>query len=249
MADKPNRVLTHTRAVITELARSGPLSPADIASELGIPRPSAYRLLTALTHEGLTVQGVDGRFGLSTRWLSFGQSALSSASSWFTRDDLLEELRDSTGLTVFLSVPRPGQTVCIRGLHGRSYNILVLRPGGSLPLHLGGVGRTTLAFGSEDAEKYLSDAPFEAVTDYSLVTRAALEDDIATSRADGATLSDQDVTLGVAALAVPVFGGGQLQAALSVAGRREDVVDHVPALRERLIDVATQIGSGVPQPH
>jgi IclR family transcriptional regulator, acetate operon repressor len=249
VAEKSNRVLKHTRAVIGELARSGALTPADVASELGIPRPSAYRLLTALTHEGLTVQAADGRFSLSTRWLSFGESALRSASSWFTRDDLLEELRDSTGLTVFLSVPRPGQTVCIRALHGRSYNILVLRPGGSLPLYLGGVGRVTLAFGSEDAEKYLADAPFEPVTEYSLVTRSELEDDIATSRADGATLSDQDVTLGVAAVAVPVFDGGQLQAALSVAGRREDIVDNVPALRERLIDTAAQITGGSARRH
>jgi DNA-binding IclR family transcriptional regulator len=164
------------------------------------------------------------------------------ASSWFTRDDLLEQLRDGTGLTVFLSVPRLGKTVCIRRLHGRSYNILVLRPGGSLPLYLGGVGRITLAFGTEDAATYLAGAPFEPVTEYSLVTRAELEDDVATSRADGATLSDQDVTLGVAAVAVPVFDGGKLRAALSVAGRREDVVDDVPELRRRLVDAAAQIG-------
>ncbi len=241
MAEKSNRVLTHTRAVITELARSGPLTAADIARELGIPRPSAYRLLTALNHEGLTTQDADGRFGLATRWLAFGESALRSASSWFTRDDLLEELRDSTGLTVFLSVPRAGQTVCIRRLHGRSYNILVLRPGGSLALYLGGVGRITLAFGSQDVQAYLANAPFEPVTDYSLTTRAELEADIATSRAAGATLSDQDVTLGVAAVAVPVFDGGELQAALSVAGRREDVIDRVPDLRARLTDAAAQI--------
>jgi len=243
VAEKSNRVLRHTRAAIEELARTGPLTTADIARELGIPRPSAHRLLAALTHEGLTTQGTDGRFGLTTQWLTFGESALRLASAWFTRDDLLEQLRDGTGLTVFLSVPRPGQTVCIRRLHGRSYNILVLRPGGSLPLYLGGVGRITLAFGTEDATTYLADAPFEPVTEYSLVTRAELEADVATSRADGATLSDQDVTMGVAAVAVPVFDGGKLLAALSVAGRREDVVDDVPELRSRLFDAAAQIGS------
>ena len=242
MAEKSNRVLRHTRAGIEELARTGPLTAADIARELGIPRPSAHRLLAALTHEGLTTQGADGRFGLTTRWLNFGESALRLASSWFTRNDLLEQLRDGTGLTVFLSVPRPGKAVCIRRLHGRSYNILVLRPGGALPLHLGGVGRITLAFGNEDAATYLAGAPFEPVTEHSLVTRAALENDVATSRADGATLSDQDVTLGVAAVAVPVFDGGELRAALSVAGRREDVVDKVPELRGRLADAAAQIG-------
>jgi IclR family transcriptional regulator, acetate operon repressor len=242
VAEKSNRVLRHTRAAIEELARSGPLGPPDIARELHIPRPSAYRLLAALVHEGLATQTADGRFGLSTRWLAFGDGALRSASSWFTRDDLLEQLRDETGLTVFLSVPRNERTVCIRRLHGRSYNILALHPGGSLPLYLGGVGRITLAFGSVDVEKYLAQAPFEPVTGYSLVARAQLEADIATSRANGAALSDQDVTLGVAAIAVPVFAGGELEAALSVAGRREDVVDNVDRLRTLLADTATQIG-------
>lgn len=242
MAEKPNRVLRHTRAAIEALARSGSLAPPDVARELHIPRPSAYRLLAALAHEGLTTQDADGRFGLSTRWLAFGDAALRSASAWFTRDDVLDRLRDETGLTVFLSVPRHDRTVCIRRLHGRSYNILVLRPGGSLPLHLGGVGRITLAFGTEDVAEYLAHAPFEPVTDYSLVTRAQLEADIATSRADGAALSDQDVTLGVAAIAVPVFADGELEAALSVAGRREDVVDNQDRLRSLLVDAAAQIG-------
>lgn len=242
MAEKSNRVLRHTRAVVEELARSGPQTPADVARQLDIPRPSAYRLLSALAHQNLVLQRPDGQFALSTRWLQFGDAALRSASAWFHHDDLLEDLRDRTGLTVFLSVPREDRTVCIRRLHGRSYNILVLRPGGSLPLHLGGVGRVSLAFGTQDARNYLDQAPFKPVTEFSLVTRAQLEADIQTSRSNNATLSDQDVTLGVAAVAVPVFTRGVLQASLSVAGRREDVIDRVDPLRALLTDVADRIG-------
>lgn len=242
MAEKSNRVLRHTRATVEELARLGPQSPADVARLLDIPRPSAYRLLAALAHENLVLQSPDGQFSLSTRWLQFGDAALRSASAWFYHDDLLEDVRDRTGLTVFLSVPRDDRTVCIRRLHGRSYNILVLRPGGSLPLHLGGVGRVSLAFGTQDVGHYLDRAPFEPVTEFSLVTRAQLEADIQTSRSNNATVSDQDVTLGVAAVAVPVFTQDILQASLSVAGRREDILGRVDPLRTLLTDVADRIG-------
>ncbi|MBM9468540.1 IclR family transcriptional regulator [Nakamurella leprariae] len=236
-------MLRHTRAAVEALAHAGALPPADLARRLGVPRPSVYRLLTALAHEGLVVPSADGSFALGTRWLGFGEAALRSASSWFDRDDLLEELRDRTGLTVFLSVPRPDRTVCIRRLHGRSYKILVLRPGGSLPLHLGGVGRISLAFGPQDADEYLDRAPFDPVTEHSLVTRPELEADIETSQATGATVSDQDVTIGVAAIAVPVLDGGALLAALSVAGRREDILGRVDVLRRSLTEAAGQMGS------
>lgn len=242
MVDKPNRVLRHTRSTVEALARSGPLAPPDLARELGIPRPTAYRLLASLASENLVEQGPDGRFTPTTRWLQFGDAALRAASAWFHRDDVLEALREHTGLTVFLSVPRPGRTVCVRRLHGRSYNILVLRPGGSLPLHLGGVGRVTLAFGTGGEHAYLEQGPFAPATEFSLVTREQLVADVATSRADGSTLSDQDVTIGVAALAVPVVVRGDLRAALSVAGRREDIVDRVEQLRGLLVEAAERIG-------
>lgn len=234
MAEKLNRVLRHTRAAVEELAHAGPQAPADVARKLGIPRPSAYRLLAALAHEELVTQTADGRFELSPSWLRFGDAALAAASAGFHRDDLLEQLRDETGLTVFLSVPRDDRTICVRRLHGRSYNILVLRPGGSLPFHLGGVGRASLAFGATDVESYLAEAPFDAMTPYSLTTRADLEADIAKTRADGVTLSDQDVTIGVAALAAPVMGDGRILAAVSIAGVREDVLGDLERLSAQL---------------
>lgn len=240
--EKSNRVLRHTRAVVELMANGGSLTAADAARELDIPRPSAYRLLSALSHAGLAKLDDEGSVSLTNVWLSLGDAALRAASAWFTRDDVLERIREQTGLTVFLSVPRAGRTVCIRRLHGRSYQILVLQPGGSLPLHLGGVGRVTLAFDADTATGYLDNPPFDPATPYSLTTREQLDDDIRLTRREGATLSDQDVTLGVAALAIPVFGpDDRFVAALSVAGRREDVLMRVPALKTMLLDGVQEI--------
>lgn len=244
--DKPNRALTHARATVELLAKASPLAPPDIARELGIPRPSAYRLLAALVHAGLAVQTAEGQFALSTEWLRISDAALRAALEWFHGDALLQQLRESTGLTVFLSLRRENRTVCVRCLHGRNYKILALLPGGSLPLHLGGVGRITLAFGVDNPEAYLASAPFEPVTPQSLVTRDVLERDVEHSRLEGVTLSDEDVTLGVAALAVPVFGPeGSFVAALSVAGRREDVLSHVNDLSNQLKATAAAISEQV----
>ncbi|HEY8589188.1 MAG TPA: helix-turn-helix domain-containing protein, partial [Naasia sp.] len=153
-SDKPSRVLAQVDAAVRYLAEVGAASAPDLAKGIGIPRPSAYRLMSALLQAGLASQAGDGTVALTTSWLGLSAAAQAAAVPWLRSEDTLSDLRDSTKLTVYLSVPRPGRTVCVRRLHGQGVQVLVLKPGGSLPLHLGGVGRVTLAFGAEPVEQY-----------------------------------------------------------------------------------------------
>jgi IclR family acetate operon transcriptional repressor len=235
--------LTSLRAAVDSLAGSGPLTPPELAKKIGIPRPSAYRLIGALVQDGLAIQHPDGAVSLSTKWLRFGDQALATAAPWFHSDDLLHDLRDSTRLTVFLSIPRPQRTVCIRRLHGQGVQVLVLQPGGSLALHLGGVGRITLAFGPEDPEEYLTAHHPERFTPRSLESRKAILEDVAMSRQQGYCVSDEDVTMGVGAVAAPVLTpSGDFLAALSVAGRRDDIIGHEDDLARDVMATARKIG-------
>lgn len=245
-AEGTSRVLGHCRNAVEALAATGPMTAPEVAKAIGVPRPSAYRLLSALTHAGLAVQHPDGSVGLSTAWLALGDSALHSAVAWFTRDDVLGTLRDETRLTVFLCIPKPDRTVCVRRLHGKSVQVLVLKPGGSLPLHVGGVGRITLAYGAQSLDDYLSRVDPQPITEYTIVDPAALRADIALSRERGYCNSDNDSTVGVAAIAVPVFAtNGDFLAALSVAGRREEVLDDSEQLARRLEDAAGVITASI----
>jgi len=225
MIDQGNKVLRRADECVTVLSEHGPLTAPDLASHLGIPRPSAYRLASALVHSGLADQDDAGMISLSTKWLWLGDRALASAAGGVETDDALLQLRDATGLTVFLALPRAASAVCIRTLHGDSFQILVLKPGGELSLHLGAVGRVVLAYGPQDTEAFLQAAPHPPATPHSLVAREELEADVLRSREQGYTVSDEDVTIGVAAIGVPILDAeGALIAAVSVAGRREDVL-------------------------
>ncbi|HEY8588824.1 MAG TPA: IclR family transcriptional regulator C-terminal domain-containing protein, partial [Naasia sp.] len=73
--------------------------------------------------------------------------------------------------------------------------------------------------------------------------RAALVEDVRLTRERGFCISDQDVTLGVAAVAVPVPGDDELLAALSVAGRREDIVGREDSLADSLAATARKLVS------
>ena len=60
--------------------------------------------------------------------------------------------------------PRANESVCVDWARGQAINVLLLKPGRSLPLFAGAAGRVTLAFGQDDPEAYLANAPFDAYT-------------------------------------------------------------------------------------
>ena len=65
--------------------------------------------------------------------------------------------------------------------------------------------RVALAyFEDADAERYLAGAPFPAYNENTLVSVEQLREDIRLTRERGYALSDEDVTLGVGAVGVPI---------------------------------------------
>jgi DNA-binding IclR family transcriptional regulator len=143
--------------------------------------------------------------------------------------------------------------VCVDWAPGRGIGILVLRPGRSLPLHAGGAGRAVLAFGGLDLDAVLAAAPFERLTPATLVTAAQLRADVADSRRQGHVVSDEDVTVGIGAVAVPVLdGSGVLRGCLSLGGLSADVrrrrEEFLTALHGAVAAVRPAGGRGVDGP-
>jgi DNA-binding IclR family transcriptional regulator len=226
----PMKLLANAREVIKLLSVRGPSSPAEIAEQLGTPRSSVYRLVEGLAAVDLVSIGADGQAELHLKWLHLADAARSAMSEWSAAGAALEGLAAETGLTAFLSVPVGREAVCVDWVPGRGIGVLVLRPGGSLPLYAGGAGRVVLAFGTDDVEQAITEIERPKLTPWTRTTREELLDDVETSRRQGYVHSDQDVTAGIGAIAVPVFGArGQLSGCLSVAGLASDVSASVEA--------------------
>jgi len=224
------KLLANAREVIELLSVRGPSSPAEIAEQLGTPRSSVYRLVEGLAAVDLVSIGADGQAELHLKWLHLADAARSAMSEWSSASVALQGLAEETGQTAFLSVPVGRESVCVDWVPGREMGVLVLRPGGSLPLYAGGAGRVVLAFGTDDLEQALTEMERPKLTPWTKTTREELLDDVETSRRQGYVHSDQDVTTGIGAIAVPVFGArGQLSGCLSVAGLASDVSASIEA--------------------
>ena len=221
--DRPMGILAKAADVTELLAARGPLGPADIADEVNMPRSSVYRLADALGQAQLTETMADSRIRLTLRWLRLADATRASVTEWSQARTVLDELAETTGQTVFLSLPRGDEAVCLDWARGRAINVLILKPGRSLPLYAGAAGRVTLAFREEGSDDYLAKAPFPKLTPRTLTTAAQLRRDVAETRDRGFSISDEDVTIGIGALGVPLFSGsGRFRGALSMGGLAED---------------------------
>lgn len=206
----------------------GESSAAEIAEAIGEPRSSVYRLLSSLQTEGLVEPGSRrGRYRLGFKLLALGSAVVARFDERQVALPAMERLHEVTGETVFLCVPRRDEAVCIERLAGKRVQSLALRLGGSLPLHAGAAPRALLAFRPEEEwEAYIErNTPLVRFTPSTPDTPTALRKLLRETRAQGYALSDQDVTVGVAAVGVPVFDyRGEVRAALSFSGVRESVL-------------------------
>jgi DNA-binding IclR family transcriptional regulator len=138
----------------------------------------------------------------------------------------MEQIHEATGETVFLCIRRGFEAVCIDRIDGKRVQSLALKLGGALPLYAGAASRALLAFESEALrEEYVEAGPFEALTPKTPTDAAAVRELLREVRRTGVSISDQDVTLGIAAVGAPIFGfDGQVRAALSTSGIRDAIL-------------------------
>lgn len=100
-----------------------------------------------------------------------------------------------------------------------------------------------LAFQQPDPEALIADAPLPALTPRTLVDADALRADIAATRKRGYSVSDEDVTVGIGALGVPVRDArGAVRASLSLSGFaeaiREAEEEYVGVLRDAVTRIS-----------
>ncbi len=238
-------VLAKAAALLDRLAEDGEATAARIAELTGEPRSTVYRLLASLQRLGMVEPGSRrGTYRLGLELLRLGSAVVSRFDERQAALPVMERIHERTGETVFLCVRRGREAVCIERLDGRRVQSLALRLGGSLPLHAGAAPRVLLAYEPHELwEEYVAAGPLEAWTRNTPTTRAELFRRLEEVRETGCSVSDEDVTLGIAALGAPIFAWrGELRAALSISGVRPAILgEDADLLRALVVDGAREI--------
>lgn len=244
-------VLGKVKAILDAFAEVGQAGASETAIRIGANKSTTFRLLNSMARIGLLDRRPNGTYALGLWLMELGSLAQSRLDVRRIAEQELLGLNRAIGLTVYLTLRHGEQATCIDRIAGEHVDVLALRLGGTLPLYAGAGPRVLLAALSEpELAAFLGRSPFPALTPHTLTSSSKLRADVEMTRERGYVLSMEDVTVGVAAIGVPVFdAAGQVVAAISAAGLRHEFEgDRAEAIAGRLRASAARVSANLGAP-
>lgn len=215
------------------------LGLAEICLRVGLPKPTVFRILCTLEHEGLIVrQPGQRRYQAGDRLSRFATAVLMGSPHRSARRAILDELVEQIGETCNLTVPNGYEVLYIDRVETGRPITTGVRQGSGAPLYAAASGKLFLSELSERArERFSRQVPRVAWTSQTLIERAALDQELRRIRMQGYATECGEYLPGRCCIAVPVRGlAGRIVAALSVEAATErtplaDLIEFVPQIR------------------
>lgn len=213
--------LDRAMGILKVVAGGNGLSLTEIAEETAQSPATAYRALLTMQKHGVVEFDTGGQL-----W-RIGVEAFRIGSAFLGRSSIVEQARPgmqeimaTTGETANLAIVDRGEVVFVSQVETHEPIRAFFRPGTRGPVHASGIGKALLAFfPDERVERLFGKREFEAYTEKTIVTRNALEEELARIRERGWAVDDEERTLGMRCIAAPIFNAhGEAVAGLSVSG-------------------------------
>jgi DNA-binding IclR family transcriptional regulator len=192
----------------------------EIAAGVAMHPSTVHRLLATLEPDGLVRQDpASGRYGLGLEFLRAAWRTASRSSLAQLGLPVLRRLRDETGETALLGVYDHGRRAMLLVAAVESeHAVRNVRPLHTwMPVHGGATGRVLLAWLPDGERAAVLAGPLAAVTDATIVDRAALERSLERVRERGYALSRGERVPGGVGVAAPVRdGAGRVVAVVGI---------------------------------
>jgi IclR family acetate operon transcriptional repressor len=202
----------------------------ELSEAVGLARSTTSRLLAALERTRLVERVGTGEYIGGPLFALYAARHDRNAELARLARPMLGTIGEETGETVHLAVANGGRVSHIAQVD--STFLLGARDWTDVevPPHCSALGKVLLAW----KVLALPEAPLEQVTDHTLLTTHALEDDLVLVRSRGFAVTQDELEIGLSGVAAPVFGpAATVVATVGVSGptaRLEDRVDHVGRL-------------------
>src|SRR6478672_6947645 len=196
------------------------LSLGDLATRTGIPRATAFRLLSTLEQSGFLVK-THGAYQLGIKCFVLGNIVAGGLDLRETAHPHLVALRDATRETTQIAILDHWQVVYLeRMLSPLPVAFMRSRAGAILPAYCTGLGKTLLAFMPEaEVAAWAATQRFPAITPKTITTAKRLLKELSLIRERGYGLDEEEREKGVCCIAAPIRNHtGDVVAAISAAG-------------------------------
>lgn len=196
------------------------LSLTELATRLGMNKPTATRFLRTLSDLGYLEPLQGKRYRLGTRALDLGHRYLASLDLANLAQPFMQQAVQRTGEAVNLAVRDGSEVVYIARIAAAPRILTVnLQVGSRLPAHATSLGKALLMdTAPERLTDVLGPAPWPRYTRATLCEPASLAEDLAQARARGFAIADGDLEPGLRSVAAPVRDlFGTIVAAMNVS--------------------------------
>jgi DNA-binding IclR family transcriptional regulator len=216
--------------LVEQLSNFDQIGVTRLARHLGVPVPTAYRMLRALERAGYVEQLAESKeYRLTLKLFELG----SRVASRTTLRDLaaveVERLARQAGLASNVSVLVEGEVLYLVQVKTEELLAVSLTPGSRAPATCTAMGKAMLAADFRMARSIVGPGPYPRRTEYSLTSYEELFTELAEIQRLGYAVDRQELNLGVWCVAAPIPGGKQTQpAAVSVSAYRS----HLDAAEE-----------------
>jgi IclR family acetate operon transcriptional repressor len=199
-------------------------SVTDLARHVGLHKTTTFRLLGALTREGMLERDeLTGAYRLGAELIALGTQALRSTGLYMASHAELEALARDTGETATIEILVGDETVILDEVHGRF--LVGGRPdfGLRFPAHTTSTGKLLLAatrFGRSD-ERRARRPRLAKLTAKTITAQAEFERELAKVWRQGFATAIEELEVGYVALGAPIQNfEGRTVAAISVGGAK-----------------------------
>lgn len=221
-ADTPNDgPLDRALAILDFVAgQRKPVTAAEIAQELGLPLPTAHRLVSNLEARQM-VQRAPGtkRFGVGNRLVLLAGKTISSAFRSSRRHAVLSAVAAEIGEQCEIGIVRHNRVVYVDSIRVAPSQGLQFDPGTDAPLYCTSTGKLYLStLPAKAAEKLVRSLPIQQHTPNTISDPDTLLAAVARCKKRGWARTNEEYVQGVVGCAVPIKApDGTLIACLGVS--------------------------------
>jgi DNA-binding IclR family transcriptional regulator len=193
---------------------------SDLGKRLLLPKSTVHRLATTLIDAGMLEQNAEnGKYRLGLALFELGSLVRRKMDFSSEAKPYLMALREKTGETVHLAILGHTSIIYINSLESKHAIRMTLDVGVRKPAYCTAEGKVLLAFRSPELTEYIISSGLPERTPNTIIDPAALRQELASVRARGYAVDDEESELGMRCIAAPVRDHyGNVIAATSVAG-------------------------------
>jgi len=187
-------------------ASDGGSSLAVLSSRVGVPKPTAHRILQVLAEGNYVVPDGAGSYQAGPALVALAGNVFVGLQFTKPARAAVLDLREKTGHTVHLAMRNGDRAIYVDKAEADRPFQMVSRVGMSIPLHCTSIGKAIMAFlPTAETTSLLSSADLERRTPHTLTTVEEVLADLESIRQRGYAIDNEENEAGVRCVGAPIY--------------------------------------------